>query len=1294
MHIKQVTIQGFKSYKDQTAVEPFTKKHNVVVGKNGSGKSNFFKAIQFVLGDESEFGRLGADSRQNLLHEGAGNRVHTAYVEIAFDNSDGRIPVDSEEVVLRRTISSKQDQYTLNGKSATKQDVANLLETAGFSKSNPYYIVKQGKVNELSTAPADKRLNLLYEVAGTKVYDERRRESQEAMKEATEKTEQTAKAIANIEERLKTLEEEKEDLKKYQHYDKKRRMLEHTVFTKDLDEVRNKVLTLEQKREEKDATLKGLRKEMREHGDEIQKSEKLLRDAKAKVSQLNEEKRQLAQELDEHQRRLTQLELSIKDTDTEDQQGKSNRDQMKNEQKRLEDQIQMTELDLANLKPKYEEAKRAEDEASQRIQRLKQRRNELFDKRSRGDRFRNKEERDRFLTGEIRRLNATIAEKQSTMNALENKLEADTKKISELEKSVKELEESVGKNSDIYKSNQVTFYNEKQQRDEKVTIRKDLWRQENALRQSLGTKKDELDQRENSLKSLMGKSVLRGLEAVKSVIEDWRQNPSRDNDARVKGYHGMLVENIKCDELVFTAVDTVAGNRLFHHIVANDEIASAILEEINRRNLPGESTFLPLNRLTNRVHEVPDLGEVEAMRLIDRIKYSPEVAPAVQMVFGKTLVCRYLEVAVDISKRYKWDCVTPDGDTVNKRGPMSGGFVNRRESRMMMQKNISEIKADIDKEEEQLDALVQELEIVDGELEKLTSEITLKETKLERAKSMADKAKYTANIRKEELRTLQAGLQDKETKIAALKADIATLEVSRASFEKEKGTELTSVLTAEEQEEVQKIDVDIRDLNKKLKGLFDARGKLEIQKNSLQSTLQDNLMRRLDELKSNIQENETENLSQKLLSMRREMNAVRDATARLQQQKDELEEELVKCIKDRKDREEKVEEIRNKEKGVQEKIIVESRELDKIISRLILMQKEKDDCVHKIRELASLPAGLDNSEYMRKSLKELGRELDEVNKELQKFGHVNQRALDQYVTFSDQRTKLMSRQEEMDRGQKAIVDLMANLEQQKFDAIMFTFQQVTRNFEMVFKELVPNGRGHLTLLQGSQESSIEESQADLEILGKFTGIGVKVTFTGGAGEMKDMHQLSGGQKTLVALATIFAIQRCDPAPFYLFDEVDQALDPDHRKSVGRMIESLSQNAQFITTTFRAELLDHADKFYGVKYDPQLKISRINVIKKIEAQQFIDDDESQPPTTNVFKSSADPSSREMTQLQQSMNKTATTLDPGAENVQNVTANNTTMSELPSAVAVDDEHMDTGVEDDQENETQEGDDVEMR
>ena len=117
--------------------------------------------------------------------------------------------------------------------------------------------MKQGKVNELSTSAPEKRLALLYEVAGTKVYDERRKESQEAMKETGEKSEQIHKAIGNIEDRLKKLEEEKEDLKKYQQLDKQRRMLEHTVFSKDLDQAREKVLDLEAKREQKDIDLKG-----------------------------------------------------------------------------------------------------------------------------------------------------------------------------------------------------------------------------------------------------------------------------------------------------------------------------------------------------------------------------------------------------------------------------------------------------------------------------------------------------------------------------------------------------------------------------------------------------------------------------------------------------------------------------------------------------------------------------------------------------------------------------------------------------------------------------------------------------------------------------------------------------------------------------------------------------------------------------------------------------------------------------------------------------------------------------
>jgi structural maintenance of chromosome 3 (chondroitin sulfate proteoglycan 6) len=125
---------------------------------------------------------LRPEQRQALLHEGTGPRVISAYVEIIFDNTDNRLPIDKKEVSLRRVIGSKKDQYFLSKKMVTKADVVNLLESAGFSRSNPYYIVKQGKINQMATAPDSHRLKLLREVAGTRVYDERKAESETIMK--------------------------------------------------------------------------------------------------------------------------------------------------------------------------------------------------------------------------------------------------------------------------------------------------------------------------------------------------------------------------------------------------------------------------------------------------------------------------------------------------------------------------------------------------------------------------------------------------------------------------------------------------------------------------------------------------------------------------------------------------------------------------------------------------------------------------------------------------------------------------------------------------------------------------------------------------------------------------------------------------------------------------------------------------------------------------------------------------------------------------------------------------------
>lgn len=216
MYIKQLTVKGFKSYRDETIFGPFSPHHNVIVGKNGSGKSNFFAAVRFVLHDS--YARLMGDQKQALLHDHGASGL-SGYVEIVFDNAEGRFPNNRETATIRRTVGLQKDEYSLDGKSASKQDILSMLEHAGFSKSNPYYIVPQGRVAALTTAKDSERLALLKEVAGTRTYEEHRLESLKILDETAGKRVKIRELLEFIEERMRELAEERAELTAFQERD-------------------------------------------------------------------------------------------------------------------------------------------------------------------------------------------------------------------------------------------------------------------------------------------------------------------------------------------------------------------------------------------------------------------------------------------------------------------------------------------------------------------------------------------------------------------------------------------------------------------------------------------------------------------------------------------------------------------------------------------------------------------------------------------------------------------------------------------------------------------------------------------------------------------------------------------------------------------------------------------------------------------------------------------------------------------------------------------------------------------
>lgn len=282
--------------------------------------------------------------------------------------------------------------------------------------------------------------------------------------------------------------------------------------------------------------------------------------------------------------------------------------------------------------------------------------------------------------------------------------------------------------------------------------------------------------------------------------------------------------------------------------------------------------------------------------------------------------------------------------------------------------------------------------------------------------------------------------------------------------------------------------------------------------------------------------------------------------------------------------------------------------------------------MRKIQELGSLPPAAELTAFTKKSIQALMKKLEDINKKLKKYSHVNKKAFDQFVNFSEQREQLIKRREEIDEGGLKVKELIESLDRKKDEAINRTFRGVSAHFKDVFKELVPLGEGELIMRTAMDDAADEsDSEGEEEGSGKkavdpnnpdvslFRGVGVKVRFSRSS-ENFLMSQLSGGQKALVAMALIFSIQRCDPAPFYLFDELDQALDSTYRAAVASLIKKqatpsdemegdvANESTQFICSTFRPELVAAANRCFGISH--QNKVSSLHLLSKNDALHFV------------------------------------------------------------------------------------------
>lgn len=931
----------FHSYKEQTVIEPFSPKTNVIVGRNGSGKSNFFAAMRFVLSDA--YTQMSREERQGLLHEGSGSAVMSAYVEIIFDNSDDRFPTGNKEVVLRRTIGLKKDEYSVDRKVVTKTDVMNLLEAAGFSRSNPYYIVPQGRVTALTNMKESDRLNLLKEVAGTHVYEARRAESLKIMNETNNKREKIDELLEYIKERLSELEEEKEELRGFQDKDRERRCLEYAYHHREQVTIQSALEDIDNARQDGLDTSDSSRSEFLKGEKAISKLDTEIHTLQRELELLQIDRRQHEEDRRDGAKALAKVELKVKNLKDGQSALEQARTQHDAELQSVQAEKSQKEKQLTKILPDYQKKKQQEDDVRRQLDTAEASRARLFAKQSRGSRFKNKSERDTWLKSEVQELNMTMSAQKANKLEAEEEVARVQKSIDQTEKEVAELRSRLAN----WSGDRVQLADDATQArvhlDKLNDERKLIRREEDKLNSVIANARQEKEQAEREMSHTVDGATARGLATIRRL--------KLEQD--IPGAYGTLADLLEVSEAYRLPVEQTAGSSLFHYVVDNADTATYLADILFKQH-GGRVTFMPLAQLRPRQITFPRSND--AVPLISKIQYDPKFEKAFQQVFGKTVVCINLAVASQYARSHGVDGITAEGDTTNKRGAMTGGYIDPRKSRLEAVHSANKWRQEFDNLVSQSRDLRKQIEHKDQEITGAMSELQKLEQRLRQADDGFEPLKH-------ELRNKSAHVENERSHLdaALVRRDLVDKNLSGfleeiAAHEAEIGTEFKKNITPAEERELEQLSNLSQQLQMQWNDLSKQRRELERTKQFLEVDLRQNLQLKLDQLSSQAFENSASGgssggMKEAQRELKKAQKSLHTFEVNLQETEGKMEQlagRVDQLSGEKAEREQR-------QNDISARIEKQQKRMEKTMQRKGLLQAQAAECAKNIRELGVLP---------------------------------------------------------------------------------------------------------------------------------------------------------------------------------------------------------------------------------------------------------------------------------------------------------------------------------------------------
>lgn len=1160
MRVEELIIDGFKSYATRTVISDWDPQFNAITGLNGSGKSNILDAICFVLGISS-MTTVRASNLQDLIYKRGQAGVTKASVTIVFDNTDkSNSPIGFTDVavisVTRQVVLGGTSKYLINGHRAPQQTVLQLFQSVQLNINNPNFLIMQGKITKVLNMKPAEILSLIEEAAGTKMFEDRKDKAERTMVKKDAKLQENRTLLQEeIEPQLEKLRNEKRMFIEFQTIQADLERTEKVVVATDYfkmvnsrNSIKEILETNNQKMNELQEKIKILDEEinnLNEDRDQIkkQKTEEMENDNKLKSLEKQEDK--LLSE-------LARLKASLKINS-------DNTDDLEKRKTKIENKTKRAQAELESKAETLKNSQEKSRECEQELEHLK-------------STFKQKEELLSVLSTGISSTGGTEGGYEGQISAVNDKINETTIEIEKSKIRIdmlnKEFEENKPRIEKSKLESEIQLKEVQQLEDKCNTIEKDILASgfdPNSFKS--------LKQREHQLDQEIYK-VGRDSESLRrrvAGIEFQYSKPFENfNTKAVKGVTAELF-NIPEENLKYvTGLQICAGGRLYNVIVEDEKTGSALLEKGRLRK---RVTIIPLNKISPRPLDsrklklAKDIAPGKVELALNLIGYEEEVSRAMAFIFGNSLICDDAETAkkVTFNPNIRTRSITLDGDVYDPEGTLSGGVRNNSNTLLLDIQKYNSLKlhlSTLEAEKSQIQTQLKQLQSKSVATSNLQKELSLNKHRLDilQRNLSSNPSVVLMNRNKEildEVSSLQELINIRNDDITKFQKEIQVLRKDMNDFSKNKGAKLKELKS-----EVSSLSKQILDVETEAEKLNESYEKIQIETDQLTNEIK-NDHEALEKISIELEEKSSEKsqinvnitkTEEELQSIREELNSERKRLLDIDDELNELErvikgksEEHLSYELELKNITHELSKYKNSTSGIEKRIEDIKTEHEWVADEMLvksICDQNQDVDLSDYRERAN---------NLRKSFEELRRK-------------VNPNIMSMIENVEKKGDALKTMIKTIEKDKKKIQDTIAKLNEYKKETLVKTWKIVTKDFGNIFGDLLPNSYAKLVPCEGKDITQGLEVKVKLGNLWK-----------------ESLVELSGGQRSLIALSLIMALLQFRPAPMYILDEVDAALDLSHTQNIGHLIKTRFKGSQFIVVSLKEGMFTNANRVFRTRF---------------------------------------------------------------------------------------------------------------